>query len=244
MRSGLHDVGQRLAVDRAGRGHRDHRVAVRAERQRLHAADRHAELFGDEVGEPGGVEHAGLAEHPVLREAGGDLRQGGHLVERVGHHDHHRVRRVPGDVLGDLPDDAGVGLDEVHPAHARLARQAGGDDDDGGARDRLVAGAVLAGRDPGDLGLEALDRTGLVQVESQAFRLALDDVGEDDLVEDVVLGEALRRGGAVEPGSDDGDLAQTVACHDLQAPSCSRWRRRTRWCRRRTVRCGRARGRR
>ncbi len=74
------------------------------------------------------------------------------------------------------------------------------------ALDRLVPLAVRPGRDADDLRLEALDRPGLVEVQGQAGRLALDDVGQHDGVEDVVLGQALRGRGAVETGADDGDL--------------------------------------
>ena len=49
---------------------------------------------------------------------------------------------VLGDVLGDPAHDLGVDLEQVHPAHAGLARQAGGDDDDVGALGGLVAAAV------------------------------------------------------------------------------------------------------
>ena len=55
---GGQQVGQRPAVHRAGRGHRHHGVAVRAQRQGAHRADRDAQLLGHEVAEPGGVEHA------------------------------------------------------------------------------------------------------------------------------------------------------------------------------------------
>ena len=95
---------------------------------------------------------------------------------------------------------------QVHPAHAGLARQAGGDDDDVGAVDGLVAVAARPST-PDDLGLEALDRPRLVHVQREALGLALDDVGEHDGLEDVVLGQPLRGGGAVEAGADDGDLA-------------------------------------
>src|SRR5262249_60696395 len=74
---------------------------------------------------------------------------------------------------------------------------------------RLVPLPGLAGGLPGPLGLEALDRPRLVHVQREAFRPPLDDVGEDDLVEDVVLGEPLRGGRAVEPGPDDAHLSLT-----------------------------------
>src|SRR3712207_8655589 len=45
------------------------------------------------------------------------------------------------DVLGDRSHDLGVGLDEVHADHARLAREAGGDDHDVGVIGALVGAA-------------------------------------------------------------------------------------------------------
>src|SRR5690606_14446994 len=110
------------------------------------------------------------------------------------------------EVLGDAADDLRVDLEQVHAAHAGLAGQSRGDDDDVGVRGRLVAAALVVGGGPDALGLEALDGAGLVHVERQALGLALDDAGEDDLVEDVVLGETLRRGGAVETGAYDRDF--------------------------------------
>jgi hypothetical protein len=166
----------------------------------------HPKRLRDEVGEAGGVEHAGLAQHPVLREAGGQLRQRGHLVERVGDDDHHRVRRILGDVLRHPTHDLGVDPEQVHPAHAWLARQAGGDHDDVGALDRLVALAVRAGGLAHHAGLEALDRPGLAHVQCQALRLALHDVGEQNRLEDVVFRQALRCRRSVEAGAYDGDL--------------------------------------
>src|SRR3712207_9251812 len=82
--------------------------------------------------------------------------------------------------------------------HARLAGQARGDDDDVGALGALVGPAA----DADDLRLEALDGAGLVHVEGQALGLALDDVGQHDGLEDVVLREAEGGGRAVEPGTD------------------------------------------
>src|SRR5919106_1586749 len=150
--------GQRLAVSRAAARHRHHRVAVRAQRQGAHAADWEAELLGDVVGEPRGVEHARLPQHPVLREPGSDLRQRRHLVQRVGHDDDDGIGRVAGHPLGHRADDLGIGFDQVHPAHARLAGQACGDDDDLGAGDHLVPRPVRARRLADDPRLETLDR--------------------------------------------------------------------------------------
>ena len=165
----------------------------------VHRADRHAEALGDEVAEPGGVEHAGLADDPAAREAVTTLAASAVISSSgLDDHDQHGVGRVLDDLLGDAAHDLGVDPDQVHPAHAGLARQAGGDDHDVRAGDRLVALAARAGGLAGDLGLEALDRPGLVHVEGQALGLALDDVGQHDLVEDVVLRQPLRGGRAVE----------------------------------------------
>ena len=103
-------------------------------------------------------------------------------------------------LLGDVADDLGVDLEQVHAAHAGLARQARGDDADVGARGLVVAVGAH------DAGLEALDRPALHHVERQALRLALDDVGHDDLVGVVGLGDALDERRTVEAAPHDGDL--------------------------------------
>jgi malate/lactate dehydrogenase len=69
--------------------------------------------------------------------------------------------------------------------------------------DEMTALAGRPGRLAGDLSLEALDRPRLAHIECEAFRLALDDVGKHDLIKNVVLGQSLRRGRAVETGADD-----------------------------------------
>src|SRR3712207_7787111 len=53
-----------------------------------------------------------------------------------------------------------------------------------------------------------------VHVQRDAFGLPLDDVGEHDGLEDVVLREPECSGRAVETGTDDGDLAlPRLLCH-------------------------------
>ena len=58
-------------------------------------------------------------------------------------------------------------LEQVVAAHAGLARHAGGDDADVGAVDRLVGGGA------GELGVEAVDRRGLGEIERLALRIRL-----------------------------------------------------------------------
>src|SRR5690606_7965754 len=113
---------------------------------------------------------------------------------------------VPGDVLRHLPHDLGVDLQQVHPAHAWLTRQARRDHHDAGAFDRFVPLTVRPGGDAHHCGLVPLDGPRLVDVERQSFRLAFNDVGQHDSVEDVVLGQPLRGGRPVEAGTDDGYL--------------------------------------
>jgi hypothetical protein len=112
----------------AGQG--DHVVAVPAQEQGLDVLDRAADLPRDEGAEAGDIERAGLAHDAVGREAGRLPRGVDHRVERVGDDDHDRVGRVLLDLLAHALDDLDVGLDQVVAAHAGLAGQARGDDDD------------------------------------------------------------------------------------------------------------------
>ena len=81
--------------------------------------------------------------------------------------------------------DAGVGRQQVHAAHARLARQAGGEQHHVAARGLLV---VVGADHPGGVALQV---AGLVHVEGQALGQALHHVGDDHLVDQAHLGEAL-----------------------------------------------------
>ena len=104
------------------------------------------------------------------------------------------------DLLRHRLDDAGVGVQQVVARHARLARDAGRDDDDVGAGRLLVA--VRAD----DARVEALDRRGLPLVEPLALRNALGDVDHDDGARQLLLGDALRGRRADVAGADDRDL--------------------------------------
>ncbi len=73
--------------------------------------------------------------------------------------------------------DLGVGGDEIVAAHARLTRDAGGDDDDIGALDRLV----IAGA--GIFAVEAFNRRCFRDIQRLALRHTIDDVEQDDVAE-------------------------------------------------------------
>ena len=114
-------------------------------------------------------------------------------------------------LLGDAADDARVLGEQVVAAHARLAREARGDDDDVGARG---LGVVVRAGDPR---VVADHRRRLGEIEGLALGQPLDDVDEHDVGE-AGLGDPLRRGRPDVPGADDRDL---VPGHDGWASSVS-----------------------
>ena len=106
----------------------------------------------------------------LLRQAAGLLQRPHHRVERIGDADDEGVRRVFLDAGADLLHHLEIDAEQIVAAHAGLARHAGGDDADVGALDRLV------GIGAGELGVEAVDRRGLGDVERLALRDAFGDV--------------------------------------------------------------------
>ena len=112
------------------------------------------------------------------------------------------------DVLADLFDDLDVGRDQVIPAHARLARDAGGDDDD------VRAGDVLVVDRAGDVAVEPCHRPALGEVQHLALdhALGLGDIQHDDVAEFLAGGPEGTTGADVA-AADDGDF-RTLG-HDL-----------------------------
>ena len=137
------------------------------------------------------------------REAAGLERHVAHRVERIGDDDDDRVRASARRLLDDRADDARVLGQQVVAAHARLAGEAGGDDDD------VRAGRVGVVVRAGDLHVVAHDRRRLGQVERLALRQALDDVDQHD-VRKACLRHSLGDGRADVAGADDGYLG---TCH-------------------------------
>src|SRR5215831_9697519 len=96
-------------------------------------------------------------------------------------------------------------VQEVHPAHAGLAREAGRDDDDvRPCRVRVVVGSP-------DVRLEALHRGRLTHVQGESLGQALDDVDHHDIVRQAPLHDPHGRGGADEPAPHDGDPHRTAS---------------------------------
>ena len=95
-----------------------------------------------------------------------------------------------------------VDADQVVAAHARLARDTGGDDDHVGAGD---VGIIVR---PGDPGVEALDRAALRNVERLALRHAFDHVEQDDVAK--LFGRRLGKGARRVTGADEAILLRLV----------------------------------
>src|SRR5258706_8485007 len=116
-------------------GKRDHGVAVSAENEGVNVLDTDFEFLGDKSAEAGGVQYAGHPDDALAREAAhlvGGLRHG---IEGIGDDDEDAVRRVVHDLADYVVHDFVVGIQKVIAAHAGLARNSGGDDDDVGVGD-------------------------------------------------------------------------------------------------------------
>ena len=194
-------MGNRNTVDGRAAGERDHRVAVAAEEHGVDVFDRDVEFHRDESAEARGVENARLTDDAFRREFRDFEHALGHRVERVADDDNDRVRARFRDLFGDGGDDLRVGGEEVVAAHARFARNAGGNDDDVAVRG---VGVIVRA---GDVGVVAEKRGGFEQVESFTFRhiAGLRDVQKDDVAQ-VGHSAVLRGGGADVARSDDADL--------------------------------------
>ena len=121
----------------------------------------------------------------------------------IGDADDEGVGRMRLEAVADRLHHLEVDAEEVVAAHARLARDAGGDDADVGAGDLLVGVGAL------ELGVELVDRARLGDVERLALGDALGDVEEHDVAE---LPERRQMGErpADLPGPDQCDLRP---CH-------------------------------
>ena len=139
--------------------------------------DRDVHLLGQEMAEARAVEHAGHADDHVMRQAGELAQRPHHRVERIGDADDEGVRAIGLDALADRRHHLEIDAEQIVAAHARLARHAGGDDHDIGARDVGVGVGAL------ELRVEAFDRAGLGDVERLALRQALHDVEQHDVAQ-------------------------------------------------------------
>src|SRR6478609_7566065 len=177
----------RHAVDRAVVEGRHHVVTVAAEHHGAHVFDAGAGLARQEQREASAVEHAGHADDLLARGAGAALELVDHRVERVADHDHEGVRTMFLGVVGDVLDDRQVDAHQVVARLARLARDAGGDDQ------HVGAGEIFPVRGAGDLRVSARAGGRLLEVKSLTFGEAFlgGDIEQHDVAQ--LLGEAQIR---------------------------------------------------
>src|SRR5215207_2620884 len=123
------------------------------EHHRLNVLDRYVERLGQEHPVPSRVEDAGHAENPLTGKPAGFHGDIAHHVKRIGDDDDDRLRRHPGDLLGDRAYDAGVRLHEIVTAHSGLPSDPCGD------YEHLSSGGLIVVVATDDPGIEALDRT-------------------------------------------------------------------------------------
>jgi len=155
------------------------------------------------VTEPRRVEHARHADDHVVRQAREFAQRPDHRVERVGDADDEGVRGVLLDAFADRFHHFQVDAQQVVAAHARLARHAGGDDADIGARDiGVIIGALHHG-------VEAFGGTRLRDVERFALRGAFGDVEQHHVAKFLDGGQVGQRAADLT-GADEGDLG---SCH-------------------------------
>jgi len=105
--------------------------------------------------------------------------------------------------MTDLGHDLGVDADQVVAAHARLARHTGGDDHDIGALD----GGIVIGS--GVVGIDALDRSGLGDIQGLALRDAFSDVEHYDVAQ-LLQADQMSQGAADIAGANESDF---FTCH-------------------------------
>src|SRR5258708_22674708 len=158
-------------------GKRDHGVAVSAENAGANVLDTDFEFLGDKSAEAGGGQYAGHPDDALARESAHLVGGLCHGVERIGDDDEDAVRRVVHDLADYVVHDFVVSIQKIVAAHAGLARNSSGDDDDVG-----VGGVGVVVR-ADDVGIALLDRHGFEQVETLSLRDAFHDVAEHDVAQ-------------------------------------------------------------
>ena len=172
-----------------------------AQEHRRDVFDADAEFHGEEGAVAGRVEDACLPDDPLRRESGHLERPLDHGVEGIADDDHDCLGACVTDLGSDIADDLGIRGEEIVAAHARLAGDAGGHDDD------VTAGGVGPVGRASEAGIEPHDRRRLEEIERLAGGHALGrrNVEQND-VSEFGGGTPMGRGGSDVTGTDDGDL--------------------------------------
>ena len=165
--------------------------------------DGDVEFMGEEQAEAAAVQHAGHADDLVGGQAGFLLHDGNHHVERVGDDDHERIGAVGLNAGGDFGDHAGILGQQVVAAHARHAREAGGDDHHVGPGN---GGVVAAARHQA---VKAINRARLHQIQRLAGGNATKDVKHYHVAEVLETDEMGERSTNIT-SADEGDF---IASH-------------------------------
>ncbi len=126
----LYNRGNSLRGEKQGEGdtgnaavprQTNHVVRVPADYHRGDDLGGHVQLAGNEDAESRGVQYPAETHHARARHARLLHEQAGQGIHRLGGNDHGGVRRQPGDLRCQAADQAGVGGEQVFPAHARGA---------------------------------------------------------------------------------------------------------------------------
>ncbi|MNE01754.1 hypothetical protein D3C80_942040 [compost metagenome] len=117
---------QRHRADLAVAHQRHHAVAMPAQHQRRDIPGRKPGLLGDETLHARGIQHPRLPEHLVAPKAADAPGAVGEHIDRVGHHQHRRCRRMLFDVGHDAVEDWQVDAQYILARLAGLARHACG----------------------------------------------------------------------------------------------------------------------
>jgi hypothetical protein len=172
---------------------------VAAQDEGVDIVHRDVEFHRDEGAEAGGVEDAGHADHPVLRKAAHIVGDVAHRIQGVADDDQDGVGGILRHLLGHLGHDPLVGGQQVIPAHPRLSRNAGRDDNNVGIPRLFVA----IGSD--EVGVVLLHRRRLRQIEGLPLRNPLDDIHQDHIAKGL-FAQTLRSSCSDVSRTDHGHL--------------------------------------
>ncbi len=200
----LDEVGDRDPADRRIGRHRHHRVAMAAQNEGGNVLDRDVEFLGEEMAEPGGIEHSGHSDDSAVRKAAKFAERPDHRVERIGDADDEAVGGVRLDALADRLHHLEVDPEQIVAAHPGLSGDSGGDDADVGVGD---LGIILGAGQPDVI---AFDRAGLGEIEALALRNALGDVDHHDVAKLLDRREMGERAADIA-GADQRDLLASHA---------------------------------
>ncbi len=193
------EIRQRNASHRRIANRGNHLVAVAAKHEGGHVFNRDLQFISEKIAKARRIEHAGHADDLLARQTAELLQRPHHGVERVGDADDEGLRGMRLDPRRHRVHDLEVDAEQVVAAHAGLAGDACGDDDDVGAGDRGIVARAGQSR------VDALNRGRFGQIQRLALRHAINDVEKDDVAELLQRRQESQRSANL-PGSDQSYL--------------------------------------